>query len=79
MTNEHRTWLAGAADRVSPRLCRAGSKHAGQHFDIGGPDECRDGEEKGKAAYKYVHKEIADSCLGTEMKKSVQIYLTIRF
>jgi len=50
-------------------LCRAGSKHARQHSDAGGPDECRDGEEEGRAAYKYMHEEIPGYCFGTEMKK----------
>lgn len=34
-----------------------------------GPDECRVGEEKGRVAYKHIHKNIPDCHLGTEMKK----------
>lgn len=69
MSNEHLTLLADGGPECPLHLCRTGSEHARQHLDVGGPDERRGGEEKGKAAYKQIRKEIPHCCLGAEMKK----------
>lgn len=66
MSNKHRRCQT---EVLPPHLWRARSKRGRQHSDVGGPDEYRDGEQKERATYKYIHKDTPDHCLGTEMKK----------
>lgn len=68
-SNKHRTLLAGASLEHPLHLHRAGCKHARQHSDVGVPDEHRDREEKGTAAYKHIHKEIPYVGFGLKWKK----------